>query len=69
MLKVPLVYEFCELRQGKAGPIIPDQCIWHSKSAKGDHETSDHRLRGFRRKGINLYEVAEIVNNNQQSSA
>jgi len=69
LLKVPLVYEFHKLRRGKARPIIHDQRIWHSKLAKGGHQTSDHRLEGFRRKEINLYEVTEIVDNNQQSLA
>ena len=37
MLKVPLTYKFRELRRGKARPIIGDQRVWHSKSAKGGH--------------------------------
>lgn len=68
MVKGPLVYEFHKLRRGQANPIILDQCLWHSKSAKGNHQTSDYRPGGFRRTEINLYKFTEIVDNQQSST-
>ena len=62
MLEVPLVYEFRELRGDKARP-IRDQRIWHSDPG---HQTFDHRLGDFRRKGVNLYGITKIVEHNQQ---
>ena len=68
MLEVPLVCEFGELRRSKTRPIIYDQGIWHSKSAKiamriliTDSKVSDER--------VDLYEVTKIVTDNQQNSA
>lgn len=71
MLKVPLVYEFRELKRGKARPSIRDQLIWHFKSATSGHQTPDHRLVGdplgsdlsleVILPGGNLYEVTSRV--------